>query len=387
MLRVHKIELKPNNVQATYFAKSCGVARFAYNWALDEWQKCYQAQEQTSEVSLRRKLNSIKEEQYPWMLEVTKVAPQQAIKNLGMAFNRFFKKQGKYPRFKKKGIHDSFRADNGPSAAGLDAVLIQDKKVKLPRIGWVRLKEVLRFKGQITAVTISRRASKWYAAISVETKQASYERKNHGSVGVDLGIKELAVLSNGTKIAGPKAHTALLTKLQRSSRQLSRKEKGGKNYQKAKNHLATLHARIKNIRDDASHNLTTYLAQNHAIIGIEDLNVKGMVANRKLSRHIMDQSFYELRRQLEYKTKWYQSELVIVDRFFPSSKKCSVCGEINDNLTLQDREWRCVCGILHDRDLNAAKNLETFALTESSSGIYAYGVEGSGAVGNLLSIA
>jgi len=387
MLLVHKIELKPNNVQATYFAKSCGVARFAYNWALGEWQRSYVSKAKVSEISLRRELNAIKKQQFPWMLEVTKVAPQQAIKNLGIAFSRFFKKQGKYPRFKKKGRHDSFRADNGPSAAGLDAVLIQDKKVKLPRIGWVRLKESLRFTGQVMSVTISRQATKWFAAISVETNKLLHERKNHGSVGVDLGIKALATLSNGVKVAGPKAHTALLMKLQRLSRQLSHKVKRGKNYYKAKIKLAALHAKISNIRKDALHKLTTDLVLNHTTIGIEDLNVQGMAANRKLARHIMDQSFYEFRRQLEYKAKWYGSILVVIDRFFPSSKKCSVCGVLNNNLMLQDREWVCSCGIHHDRDLNAAKNIEIFANTASSAGIYAYGVEGSGANGDLLPIA
>jgi len=145
MLLVHKIELNPNNRQATYFAKACGTARFAYNWALAQWQKQYEAGEKPTEVSLRRDLNAIKQTEFPWMQEVTKVAPQQAIKNLGMAFNRFFKKQGKYPRFKKKGINDSFRADNGPIRKGEHAVELIDQRIKLPRIGWVRLKEKLRF--------------------------------------------------------------------------------------------------------------------------------------------------------------------------------------------------------------------------------------------------
>ena len=388
MLLVHKIELKPNNVQATYFAKACGVARFAYNWALGEWQRNYQNKERVSEVSLRRQLNGIKEAQFPWMGEVTKVAPQQAIKNLGKAFSRFFKKQGKYPRFKKKGLHDSFRADNGPPRAGRDAVLIQDNKIKLPRIGFVRLKEALRFRGQIMSVTISRQATKWYAAISVETNKLPHKRKNHGLVGVDLGIKALATLSNGVKIAGPKAHTALLAKLRRLSQRVSSKIAKSKNQTKAKTKLAKIHAKIGNIRKDALHKLTTELVLNYTTIGIEDLHVKGMAANKKLARHIMDQSFYEFRRQLEYKARWYKSAIIVANRFFPSSKKCCVCKTVNSNLTLQDRDWTCeCCGTHHDRDLNAARNLAAFADTVSSTGIYASGVGGSGAIGNVVSIA
>lgn len=381
MILVHKIELKPNNEQKTYFAKACGVARFAYNWGLSEWEKSYQKQEKVSEVKLRRKLNSIKREEFPWMQEVTKVAPQQALKNLGQAFSRFFKKQGKYPKFKKKGIHDSFRADNGAVRIGEDAVLIQENKIKLPRIGLVRLKEELRFKGRIISVTISRKATKWYAAISVETNKLPHERKNHGSVGVDVGIKALATLSNGEKIAGPKAHTKKLTKLRRLSKSVSRKKLGSKNRNKAKTKLAKMHAKITNIRKDALHKLTTELVLNYTTIGVEDLNVKGMISNRKLARHIMDQSFYELRRQLEYKAKWYESTIIAADRFYPSSKRCCVCGTINNNLTLQERDWTCgSCGTNHDRDLNAAKNIELFANTASSAEIHASGVEGSGTI-------
>jgi putative transposase len=378
MLLVHKIELNPNNIQATYFAKACGIARFAYNWALAEWQKQYANGAKPTEAGLRKSLNQIKKELFPWMLEVTKVAPQQAIKNLGSAFNRFFKQQGKYPRFKKKGIHDAFRADNGPTQKNADAVSIDGKKIKLPCIGWVKMRERLRFSGQIKSVTISKKAGRWYAAISIECQKLLHKRKNQGSVGVDLGIKTLATLSNGIRYEGPKAHTVLLRCLRRLSQRLSKKKPGGKNFGKAKNKLAKLHTRITNIRLDSLHKLTTDLILNYTKIGIEDLNIKGMVKNRKLSRHIMDQAFYEFRRQLAYKAHWYGSELVVVDRFYPSSKICNVCGYKNDQLTLSDREWTCTCNEVHDRDLNAAINIKKFANTESSSGIYACGEESSG---------
>ena len=378
MLLVHKIEIKANNKQKTYFAKSCGIARFSYNWGLAKWQEMYAQGEKPNEAKIRKALNAIKAEQFPWMLEVTKVAPQQAIKNLGEAYKRFFSGNGKYPRFKKKGIYDSFRADNGPPQKGMSAVKVAGKKVQLPVIGWIRLKEAIRFKGQIKSVVISRKADRWFAAISIDTENLPHVHKSHGIVGVDLGINTFATLSNGNDNDGPRAHRRLLGKLQRLSKNLSRKQKGSRNRNKARVNLSRLHARIQNIRIDNLHKLTTHLALNHHKIGIEQLNVKGMIKNRRLSRHIMDQSFYEFRRQLEYKSKWYGCDIIVADQFFPSSKRCHACHQINSNLKLSDRRWLCECGAEHDRDLNAAMNLEQLARTVSSTGIHACGEGSSG---------
>jgi putative transposase len=376
MILVHKIELQPNRAQAQYFARAAGTARFAYNWALARWKEEYEAGNTPSESKLRKELNSIKREQFPWMLEVTKVAPQTAIKNVGVAFDRFFKKLGKYPQFKKKGINDSFRADNGPQAKGVDAVPISGKRIKLPKIGEVRMRERVRFQGQVKSVTISRRADRWFAAIAVEAETLPHVRKNHGTCGIDLGVKTLATFSDGRKVEGPKAHKALLDRMRWLSRSLSRKQKGSANRRKAKVKLAKLHARITNIRTDALHKLTTDTVLNHTIIGIENLNVKGMAANRRLARHVMDQSFYEFRRQLEYKARWYGSIVHVADRWFPSSKLCSACGAINTDLVLGVSQWVCECGADHDRDENAAINLERLA---ASSAVSVCGPEGSGA--------
>ena len=221
MFLAHKIELKPNNKQTTYFARSCGVARFAYNWALSEWKKQYQQNQKPNEANLSKKLNSIKAEEFPWMLEVTKTAPQQAIKNLGQAFTRFFKKKSKYPRFKKKGKCDRFRADNGPITAGANAVQIKDNTIKIPKLGWVKMTEILRFKGHIKSLVVSRKANRWFASICIETSDIPQSRKNQGVVGIDLGVKSLAVLSKGEVFTGAKPHTQKLAKLKRLSRQLS----------------------------------------------------------------------------------------------------------------------------------------------------------------------
>ena len=378
MLLAHQIELKPNNKQATHFAKACGIARFAYNWALDQWKQQYQAGLKPSEVSLRRHLNSVKTESFPWMLEVTKAAPQQAIKDLGAAFKRFFKIKNGYPKFKKKGVRDSFCVDNGTDKNRINAVDVEDKKLRIPKLGWVKMTETIRFKGQIKSLVISRKANRWFAAFTIETDHLPHARKNHGAVGIDLGIKTMATFSRGEPSVGVKAHTQKLSRLKRLSRRLSRKKKGGSNFKKAANRIARLHLKISHTRKDYLHKITTHTVLNYDKIGLEDLNVKGMSANRKLARHILDQSFYEFKRQLTYKAEMYDTSITIADRFFPSSKLCHVCGWKNNSLTLSVREWQCQeCQTAHDRDFNAAMNLESLC-TVSSTETYACGVKSAG---------
>lgn len=356
MLRSHKITLNPNNKQRMYFAKACGVSRFAYNWALAEWKRRYEAGETVSEGVLRKELNSIKREQFPWMLEVTKCAPQLAIMDLGGAFKRFFKKQTKFPRFKKKGIRDSFELSN-------DQFQVEGNRIKIPNLGWVRMRESVRFVGKFIKATVSRRADKWFVSITVETDDIPKADENQAVVGVDVGINALATLSDGRRIAGAKAHKHLLPRLRRQSRAMSRKVIGSKNHRKAAMRLARTHYRISCIREDCLHKLTTDLVRNYGVIGIEDLNVAGMVKNRRLARSLMDSSFGEFRRQVDYKAAMYGRQVVVASQFFASSKLCSACAVKNDTLRLADRTWQCVsCHTLHDRDLNAATNLRDYAI-------------------------
>ncbi len=281
MLRSHKITLNPNNKQRTYFAKACGVSRFAYNWALARWKGRYEAGETVSEGALRKELNSIKREEFPWMLEVTKSAPQLAIMDLGEAFKRFFKKQTKFPRFKKKGIRDSFELSN-------DQFQVQGKRIKIPNLGWVRMRESVRFSGKFIKATVSRRTDKWFVSITVETDDIPKASENQAVVGVDVGINALATLSDGRVIRGAKAHTHLLPCLRRQSRALSRKVIGSNNHRKAAQRPARTHYRISCLREDCLHKLTTDLVQNYGVIAVEDLNVAGMVKNRRLARSLMD---------------------------------------------------------------------------------------------------
>ena len=367
MIIAHKIRMFTNNAQDTYNKCACGTARFAYNWALDQWKIQYEAHlinnnlSLPSEISLRKQLNSIKKEKFPWMLDVTKCAPQMAIKNLGNAFKRFFKHESKYPQTKKKFKHDSYTLSN-------DHFTIEDNYIHIPKLGKVKLAEKLRFKGKLLWATVSRIANKWYVSISVELdKPIKFPKtKKQGIGGIDLGVSDYAVLSTGEIIKGPKPHKQLSSRLKRLSRSFSRKKKGSSNSRKAKVKLSKLHARIHNIRTDGQHKFTTRVAKEFKSLVIEDLNIKGMMKNRHLSKAVADMGLYETRRQLVYKTPIYKCKLMIADRWYPSSKLCSDCGYKYDELTLKMREWTCpICGTKHDRDHNAAKNLKNLAVSST----------------------
>ena len=373
MIKGHTIELTPNNKQATYFAKACGVARLAYNWALAEWQNQYQADKvyrdncqkngiaidrtklnNPSQFKLRKQLNFIKKTKFPFMFDVTKCSPQEAIIQLGKAFDNFFKGRAKYPQFRKKGINDKFSLTN-------DQFKIIGKNIKIPNLGWVKLTENLRFNGKIMNATIFKKGMKWFASIGVEINETPKPLpRTDKAIGIDLGITDLAVLSNGTKVQAPKPLKSKLKQLRRLSKQLSRKQKGSKNREKAKTKLSRLHYKISCIRKDFIHKLTTKLVKMYDVICIENLNVKGMVKNRKLSRAISDLSFYEFKRQLIYKANQSRKTIKEVDRFYPSSKTCSHCGFVmaKIDLTLAIRNWQCPsCDTQHDRDINASLNI------------------------------
>ena len=388
LMTVHRIALDPSPAQAELFARCAGIARFTWNWALDQWRKDYAAHREDTtlpkpnEAALRRKLNAMKREAFPWMLEAPKAVPQQAVKNLGAAFGAFFAGRAKYPAFKAKDLcRDSFRPDNGPGTFVMDG-----RRLKLPRIGWIRTREPLRF-GQdlnpvLKSVTISREAGRWFAAVAVEIDHLVLPRPDLPVIGVDLGVETLATLSDGRKISGPKALRRGLRRLARLQRAHARKQRGGKNRARSRIKIAKLHARIRNLRQDGLHKLTTTLVRDHSIIVIEDLNVRGMMANRHLARAIGDMGFFEFRRQLTYKAARHGRRVIVADRFFASSKICSLCHEKAETLPLSVRDWTCPhCGAHHDRDINAANNLKALAGSEDLRvrPVSACGAEGSGA--------
>lgn len=379
VIRGQIIELKPNNRQATYFKKACGVARFAYNWALVEWQKQYQedkAYRESCEQSgltidesqlnlpsygkINKLFNAIKREQFPFVMEITKCAPQIAIKQLSDAYKHFFKGESQYPKFRKKGEKDRFGLSN-------DLFKLKSENnrhfIQIPKLGWVRMKEGLRFQGKIMSATISTRGERWFVSINVELSEKIQPLpKTQQSVGLDLGITHLATLSDGTKITAPKPLKNYLKKLRRLNKSLSRKQKNSNNRAKAKTKLSRLYYQISNIRKDFLHKFTTELVRKFDVICLEDLNVQGMLRNRKLSRAIHDLGFYELKRQLIYKANQFGKTVKSVERFFPSSKTCSCCGFKLEKLSLSVRKWTCEkCGAEHDRDINASINILNFA--------------------------
>jgi putative transposase len=361
MLIAHKIALDPNAEQRIYFARAAGTARFAWNWAKNEWQAEYKAGGKPSEVSLRKKLSALKRETFPWMFDVTKCAVQEAIIDLGTAFRAFFEKRTKYPRFKRKDDKPSFCAANEAGTFRADG-----EHIKLPVIGWVRMREAVRFSGPLKRATVSCEAGRWFVALLIDTGDVLPVVQPESVVGVDLGISALATFSNGEAIEGPRAHKAALKRLRRANKALARKRRGSANFRKAKRRLARLHSRTAAIRRDATHKLTTRLAKTYATIGIEDLNVRGMAANHCLARAVMDGGFHEFRRQLEYKARMYGARVVVADRWYPSSKTCSCCGVIKPTLDLAERTFRCDdCGFEAGRDHNAALNLARIAASSA----------------------
>ena len=359
--------------------KACGVARFAFNWGLAEWEQQYrefkagERDKKPNSMALKKQFNAIKKTQFPWVYEVTKYACQQPFIHLNKAWERFFNKvivNGKpagRPKFKKKGrCIDSFYV-------GGDQVSVRGNRVKIPNLGWLKMAEPMKYGGKIISMTIRREADKWMVSFQLDVEMSFLRRDNQAVVGVDFGIKQLATLSRGQKTVweNPAPLKTALRRLARMQRKLAKKVKGSGQYKTLNMRIARLHRRIANIRKNTLHQLTSYLVKHFRQINIEDLNVLGMMANRKLARAVADVGFYEARRQLTYKAKWYERMLEIIDRWFPSSKLCSGCGWKHPTLTLSDRTFHCGgCGSSIDRDENASINIENYT-TASSAGIYA----------------
>ena len=371
----HKIELMPNNKAKTHFQKAFGCARLSYNWGLDRWEYYYKQGIEKSYLDLKKEFNAIKKTQFPFVYEVSKYATQQPFIHLNRAFQKFFRdlEQGKisYPKFKKK------KPNSGSYYIGGDLVVIQNGKyLNAPKLGLVKMREKLRFEGKITSVTISQKGDKFFASFNMRISREEYIRThpktktNQLALGIDLGLKSFLSLSNGLEVQAPKPLDRLERLLVRRSRQLSKKQhartkrealqgvKRSKNYQKASIKLNKLHRRIANIREDFLHKTTSCLVKNVQYFSLEDLNVQGMMRNHRLAKSIADVSFGEFKRQLEYKAEYNGREIYQVDRFYPSSKLCSNCGSLKEDLTLSDRVYCCdKCGTRLDRDYNASLNL------------------------------
>ena len=360
--RAYKTKLKTNNAEAALFRQCAGVARYVFNWALADREKRYKAGLKTG-LEQKTRFNAIKDEIAPWVRDYPYTIQESAFINLDRAFKNFYRrvkngdaKKG-FPKFKSKR-----RSKRSFTVRG---VTIERGRIHLPTMGWFQLAErgylpTGRFNGN--AVTISETAGEWFVSIQVEVEIPN--RSGHdGDLGIDLGIKTLATCSDGTVFENPKAIYRYEAKLKRLQRELARRKKGGKNWLKTKAKIARLHAKIARVRahaaHDASHHVTAVVLPERIVL--EDLNVAGMTKNHHLARAVSDASMSELGRQITYKALWNGVEVEKADRWFPSSKTCSRCGCIKDDLTLADRTFVCDdCGLVIDRDLNAAKNLAAY---------------------------
>lgn len=371
MNKAHQIQLNPTKKQEELLRKSVGVHRHSYNWCLAMWKELYEKGEKPSVYSMVKLQNSIKKEQFPFYLQVSKTACQYACHNVESAYKKMWKEKTGYPKFKKKGVKDSFLAvDNN------NTFKQSNYKIHIPRIGKIKCLENLRFEGKVNNVVVKRIANKWFAIVNIETfsNEAPMPSENQAVVGVDLGIKTMLTLSDGKTFENPKALKSNLKSLKRLQRGLSRKVKGSNNRKKQQMRIATKHYRVNNIRKNAIHQATTYIVKNYDTIVIEDLNVKGMVKNHNLAQALSDVSFSEIRRQLTYKSAWLGKGLIVADRFYASSKLCSNCGHKKETLKLSDRVYVCSeCNLELDRDVNAAKNLASLGSTLSVRGTKACG--------------
>lgn len=367
--RGYKTELDPNQTQLSLLVCHAGAARFAWNWGLGMRRTLWRvARSSQNSKSLHRALNLLKRSDYPWLYETSKCAPQEALRDLDAAYGRFFdcqrgkcarhwndgkpkgKKRCGYPRFrsKKRGL-GSFRLTG--------SIAIEDRHITLPRIGRVRLKERGYLPvGRPAQVTVSERAGRWFVSVAVEEEVPEPVRRDGPPVGLDLGLSRLATLSDGTAIENPNALRTHLKRLAKLQREVSRKQKGSQNRRKACLRLAKQHARIHNIRTDHLHKATTMLAKTKPALVVESLNVAGLMRANGLSQ--ADASWGEFLRQLKYKAAWFGCRIHEAPTFYPSSKTCSHCGFVKAELPLWSRVFECEsCGLVIDRDLNAAYNL------------------------------
>jgi putative transposase len=358
--RAYKTELDPNNEQASQFQRFAEVRRFVFNIGLREWKCSYDRGEKPSAYNLKGQFNAVKDDYFPNVRDAPYAVMEAAFKDLGEAFKHFFRrvKNGEkpgYPRLKRRA--NSFAVRN---------TRIERNRVRITGVGWVRLKEHdyipttdsdLKFG---TYATISRRAGRWFISVPVYEEMNVPDNGRGEVIGVDLGLHHLIVCSDGTRFGKSDALLKAERKVRRLNKELARRTKGGKNWQKTKRKLQRAHYRVTTARKHWLHHISNYLTKKRrpAMIVLEDLNVKGMMSNHRLAKALSEASFGELRRQIEYKAERWGTEVIIVDRWYPSSKTCSRCGCIKDDLTLANRVYHCnECGYEIDRDLNAARNL------------------------------
>ena len=366
-LRAYKFRIYPTEAQEIFFAKSFGCVRKVYNLMLDDRMKAYEETKNDSSKKMNFPTPAKYKKEFPFLKEIDSLALANAQLNLDKAYKNFFRdKSVGYPRFKsKKNPVQSYTTNNQKGTVAL----INNKFVKVPKLkSLVKIKLHRQPKGIIKSATISYHSSgKYYISLLCKEEVVEFHKTN-STIGIDLGITDFAILSNGRKIDNNKFTSKMEKKLKREQQKLSRRTLraknnninllDAKNYQKQKRKVARLHERVRNQRNDFLNKLSTEIIKNHDIICIEDLNTKGMLRNHKLAKSISDVSWSAFVTKLQYKADWYGREIIKIDKWFPSSQICSECGHQDGKKPLDIREWTCsVCHTHHDRDINASKNI------------------------------
>lgn len=352
--RAYKFRFYPTPEQADQLAKTFGCARFVYNHFLRvRADGFFKDKERIGYNETARRLTILKQQpETVWLNEVSNVVLQQSLRNLDTAYQNFFQKRAKYPGFKSKHGPQSARYTTSGFRMKPDGLWLAKMTAPLD-MKWSR-----KIKGEVSSVAISKDSAGRYFASLLSTEEVELLPVNQQKIGIDLGLKDALITSDGQTVPNPKFYRNTETKLARAQRSLSRKQKGSKNRAKARNKVARLHAQIADSRKDWSHKLTTQLIHENQVISAESLAVKNMVKNHCLAKAIHDVGWSEIVRQLDYKARWYGRTFVQIDRFYPSSKRCSCCGHILSSLALSTRTWACPeCSTEHDRDINAAINI------------------------------
>lgn len=382
MIKTIKVQLNPNNKQLTKLFQYAGCSRFAYNWTLAKEQENYkQGNKFLSDNELRKEFTQLKKlEEYEWLNDISNNVTKQAIKDACNSYKRFFKGQSKYPKFKsKKRSKPSFYQDNvkiqfTETHVKVEGFAVSKKKNK-QKLNWIKLCEKGRIPTDCKYMNprITYDGLHWWVSVSIDTENDTNSPPNNEGIGIDLGLKDLAICSDGNiykNINKTNKVKKIEKRKRRLQRSISRKynmNKEGVRYKKTSNivkrekELLKVSKRLTNVRHNHLHQITSEIVKRKpSFICIEDLNVSGMMKNKHLSKAIQQQGFYEFRRQIQYKSEWNNITVILADRFFPSSKLCSCCGMINKDLKLSDRIYRCDCGNVIDRDFQASLNLKQY---------------------------
>ena len=353
--KVFRFRMRPKRFEEQSLNRTAGARRWVWNWALGRCKDTYAATGKSISVNqLCAELTVLKQQpETSWLKEINTAALQQAIRDLHQAFSNFFKKRARYPRFKSR-KRDPFRFRIPAN------VKIKDGKVYIPNIGWVRIWQSQPVEGTTKSATFRRDAcSHWYVTLTVEFEMPDVALPNADplkTAGIDLGLKIFATITGRKAVPNPRFFRAGERKLRRAQRAVSRRQNDSRRKAKAQRRVARIHQKIANQRKDFLHKLTTKLVNEHDGLCIEDLSLKGL-ARTKLAKSFADAAMGEFRRQLTYKSEWNRKHLMVIDRWFPSSRLCRGCGAVNAELTLSDRHWVCQCGMVHDRDESAAINI------------------------------